>query len=1603
MGHGYSSLTERNVGAAGSDISELPEFSYDKPLGTGRFLKTIRARHKKGTAVVKIFVKPGGGGYSLKRYFKQIEREKEALAGVLNAFPYQKIIETDRAGYLIRQNLYSSLYDRVSTRPFLEEIEKKWIAFQLLCGLRDCHFRGVHHGDIKSENVMISSWNWVHLADFASFKPTYLPEYDPADFAFFFDTSGKRTCYVAPERFVDSEQGQDGLTDQMDVFSLGCVIAELFLEGTPLFSLSQLFKYRKGEFDPTAAYLHKIEDPEIRSLIQHMVQLNPTDRLSAEEYLNKWRGKAFPEYYYSFLHGYISSIIDPSSRPPVPKKKKSQSEGDYRINAIYSDFDKISSCLCYTQTEGTEKVRNASYKNILPVYLDIPNYQRGSLAVCRRPGAPDDGTLIFLSFVAASMRATSRTSARLKACDLLLAFAERISDEAKLDRCLPYLIALLTDEAPMVQMAAIRTITQLMELVEVVSPVNAYVFPEYILPKLKLFTIHKNPSVRAMLASCLASLADSASRFLNLAQDLRGQGVLPTADPETEVGTAPESTYQALFDIARSDLATIFQEYATVFLTDPDSSVRRAILTSVTRLCVFFGRQKANDVILSHLNTYLNDKDWMLRSAFFETIIGVAAFLGGTSLEEYIMPLMVQALADPEELVVEKVVRSLASMAGIGLFQRSKTWELIDIVARFAMHPNLWIRQASTSFIASAAKWLSPADVHCIVFPTVKLYLRSDVIEVTQSSLLEYLMSPLPRPVFDQAVAWATKPGRANFWRIAQEQRVFAFGASEEYIPRSNSRDKQAKVLQRLPLNDEDETWFTKLRQKGMTKEDEWKLVILREYVWKMANSKSRLSDADDPALSLLNNIISLKELGITPQTVFFDFSKVSQSELEIVQQKSRAGGRPYSVAEALLDASRSIDDHGRRSIHERRSRRVSNGTVRPRVYCAQIQEGVSEMPRTSDPSSSAPAPALALNGSSTEASTLSGSPDDTHLVTVGGGHSLAHALQHRSSMVSLLNRGKDKAAPETGTVSATAFGEVENPFDSSHPGSYASSLQGDPTRDRGWESEHRITHSRAQNYGQFHNLMWQALDLQDSDGQDPHVLKLLDNLFEENFPIEMLEFGPAIVAHSKRMPIKRSNGKASGQIWRPDGNLVAHYGEHAAAVNRVVVAPDHAFFVTGSDDGTVKVWDTGRLEKNVAGHHCFVCGDANGGVYIVRVDYSSTGTSVKYGKLRVVKQWQLPREDEWVVWMEHYKQDTKSILLMATNKSAIIALELRAMKEIWRLTIPLHHGTPTTFCTDRRRIWLVVGTTHGVVDMFDLRFLIRVKAWGLPGMTSIHRIQLHPSKGRGKWVCIAGGCGQGEITVWDVEKTMCREVYRAGINTGKEGSGKGYEAWRIDELGPEGVLSRFAGMGYPLLEPNAQGGVDRGVRAIAVAADIGEERGGEGSAAGGAGGATAAVGGARGASGGGSTGSSTGGMGFMISAGGDRKIRYWNLGHVESSCVVSGLEIDEPKPTFTQTQLTTTLTFNAEKPGGIGGGNIGKTRRGSRSSAVVGSGSGVPGSPGGGTGVAARPPRSTVISMQQQQLLKSHLDAVLDVAILEVPYGMCVSVDRSGNVLVFQ
>mgnify|MGYP002718827671 CR=1 FL=1 len=210
----------------------------------------------------------------------------------------------------------------------------------------------VAHGDIKSENVLIQSDLTVLLTDFSSsFKPTHLPLDDPSDFSFYFDTSSRRTCYIAPERFytADSKLAQDKknaaetekeswgkrdgkVTEEMDVFSAGCVLAEMWTDGRTVFNLSELYAYREGSIG-LEGILDNIEDvpvkvssPGVRlflprltcqEMISQMLSRSPEERPKFDHILSAFRGTIFPEYFYTFLQDYTASLneLPPSTGP----------------------------------------------------------------------------------------------------------------------------------------------------------------------------------------------------------------------------------------------------------------------------------------------------------------------------------------------------------------------------------------------------------------------------------------------------------------------------------------------------------------------------------------------------------------------------------------------------------------------------------------------------------------------------------------------------------------------------------------------------------------------------------------------------------------------------------------------------------------------------------------------------------------------------------------------------------------------------------------------------------------------------------------------------------------------------------------------------------------------------------------------------------------------------------------------------------------------------------------------------------------------------------------------------------------------------------------
>jgi phosphoinositide-3-kinase regulatory subunit 4 len=123
-------------------------------------------------------------------------------------------------------------------------------------------------------------------------------------------------------------------------------------------------------------------------------------------------------------------------------------------------------------------------------------------------------------------------SSKLKALDVLFALGAHLDDEHRLDRVVPYLIMLLADESASIRATALKMITQLvrppsneaenewfyvdqrlqLSLVESITPADANIFPEYILPSLRRFASDPAVFVRATYAQCIATLC----RFLGV-------------------------------------------------------------------------------------------------------------------------------------------------------------------------------------------------------------------------------------------------------------------------------------------------------------------------------------------------------------------------------------------------------------------------------------------------------------------------------------------------------------------------------------------------------------------------------------------------------------------------------------------------------------------------------------------------------------------------------------------------------------------------------------------------------------------------------------------------------------------------------------------------------------------------------------------------------------------------------------------------------------------------------------------------------------------------------------------------------------------------------
>ena len=310
---------------------DLSAYVMDQGLypGSGRMMRTYRLRDKqKSTSVVLKTILVGKEHEAVVTDQEaELIRIRSALKGQPHVAPFlhwtlgqyrprSNNNTVVRQINLLRPHFYTTLSDRLASRPFLTHVEKLWIVYQLLQAMDAMHSSGVVHGFLTTENIGLSSWNWLVLTDLASYKArTALPDDDPTEYLYYFQennqqgnetTPREKRCYLAPERFYtpsreSSHQQPPGggpqapLKPTMDIFSAGCVILETFLNGERALDLGDLMEYRKQQQKTQKTTLtmtlqqklNKIEFSAIRAACRHMLHLDPSERLTASAYLER--------------------------------------------------------------------------------------------------------------------------------------------------------------------------------------------------------------------------------------------------------------------------------------------------------------------------------------------------------------------------------------------------------------------------------------------------------------------------------------------------------------------------------------------------------------------------------------------------------------------------------------------------------------------------------------------------------------------------------------------------------------------------------------------------------------------------------------------------------------------------------------------------------------------------------------------------------------------------------------------------------------------------------------------------------------------------------------------------------------------------------------------------------------------------------------------------------------------------------------------------------------------------------------------------------------------------------------------------------------------
>lgn len=887
-----------------------------------------------------------------------------------------------------------------------------------------------------------------------------------------------------------------------------------------------------------------------------------------------------------------------------------------------------------------------------------------------------EGMVLIASLLCSCIRNVKVPFIRRAAVLLLKSCSLYIDDEDRLQRILPYVIAVLSDPAAIVRCAALETLCDILPLVRDFPPSDAKIFPEYILPMLSMLPDDPEETVRICYSSNISKLALTAYGFLIHSISLTEAGVLSESNlsqkssaPATDPSGEPQRlNSDAQLAQLRKSIAEVIQELVMGPKQTPN--IRRALLQDIGNLCWFLGQKQSNDFLLPILPAFLNDRDEQLRAVFYGQIIYVCFFVGQRSVEEYLLPYIEQALNDITESVIVYALDCLAILCRSGFLRKRILLEMIERAFPLLCYPSKWVRWSVVSFIAASSENLGAVDSYVFLVPVIRPFLRRQPASLaSEKALLACLKPPVSRELYYQVLENARSSDmlerQRKIWyntssqskqletvdllqKTARELEPIKYWSDRQNDVQHQSSARTTGENMDLANSDNNEAKFKamgNLTQNNSSPEEAHDRV---------ASEKSQLTGFMSPQMSCMNSFIDKSS-----ESIPLYYFKVDNKRI--------AGTAP-----AASDSSLQYNSLG-----------FSTSSV---PWMDPINKSFSL-------TSSIPAPKL-----------VSGS------VYVGNGPALLRRVVHEV---------EDREADETAYV--------DNKF---------------------------------------------------------HEMGVSDRMKRSSFTVEdcstsaeAIEF--TSLAWSSTIP-------DSG--WRPRGVLVAHLQEHKSAVNDISISMDQQFFVSASEDSTVKIWDCKKLEKDISfrsrltyslggsralsvavlqGSNQIAVGASDGMIHVFSVDHISRGLGnvvENYSGITDVKK--SGSGEGAILSLLNYSADggTSKMILYSSQNCGIHLWDTRTSSNAWNTKVSPEEGYISSLVSDPCGNWFVSGSSRGVLTLWDLRFCIPVSSWQYSLACPIEKMCLFvPPSGTPlsiatrPLVYVAAGCN--EVSLWNAENGSCHQV----------------------------------------------------------------------------------------------------------------------------------------------------------------------------------------------------------------------------------------------------